>query len=154
MFSFYGYRCHPGFIGVRCEYADLLAVVATNQRQHTLATILMLGILGSVLLVLLCTIIKYEVYFGYPTIFISCIYLDTVICNIPFMYCVLCTWSTWVPMLVENKVIKLRTAQDKERLNWLTFNFTSTISLVVGGGGADGGKDLCFPVCQKNQMAS
>ncbi|XP_017334931.1 protransforming growth factor alpha [Ictalurus punctatus] len=50
--------CHPGFIGVRCEYADLLAVVATNQRQHTLATILMLGILGSVLLVLLCTIIN------------------------------------------------------------------------------------------------
>ncbi|XP_046712288.1 protransforming growth factor alpha [Silurus meridionalis] len=49
--------CHPGFIGMRCEHADLLAVVATNQRQQTLATIL-LGILGSVLLVLLCTIIN------------------------------------------------------------------------------------------------
>ncbi|KAK3557369.1 hypothetical protein QTP70_026539 [Hemibagrus guttatus] len=51
--------CHPGFIGVRCEHADLLAVVATNQRQQTMSTILMLCILGSVLLVLLCTIIKY-----------------------------------------------------------------------------------------------
>ncbi|XP_058259536.1 protransforming growth factor alpha [Hemibagrus wyckioides] len=51
--------CHPGFIGVRCEHADLLAVVATNQTQQTLATILMLCILGSVLLVLLCTIINF-----------------------------------------------------------------------------------------------
>ncbi|KAK2858001.1 hypothetical protein Q7C36_005920 [Tachysurus vachellii] len=50
--------CHPGFIGMRCEHADLLAVVATNQRQQTLATILMLCILGSVLLVLLCTLIN------------------------------------------------------------------------------------------------
>ncbi|KAB5584178.1 hypothetical protein PHYPO_G00104410 [Pangasianodon hypophthalmus] len=50
--------CLPGFIGMRCEHADLLAVVATNQSQQTLATILMLGILGSVLLVLLCTIIN------------------------------------------------------------------------------------------------
>ncbi|KAM9482788.1 protransforming growth factor alpha [Clarias gariepinus] len=50
--------CHPGFIGMRCEHADLLAVVATNQRQQTLSTILMLGILGGVLLVLLGTIIN------------------------------------------------------------------------------------------------
>lgn len=79
--SFYGYRCHPGFIGIRCEHADLLAVVATNQRQQTLATILMLAILGILLLVLLCTVIKYGIYLGYPIILISCIYffLDTVI---------------------------------------------------------------------------
>ncbi|XP_060774437.1 protransforming growth factor alpha [Neoarius graeffei] len=50
--------CHPGFIGIRCEHADLLAVVATNQRQQTLATILMLAILGILLLVLLCTVIN------------------------------------------------------------------------------------------------
>lgn len=85
--SFYGYRCHPGFIGIRCEHADLLAVVATNQRQQTLATILMLAILGILLLVLLCTVIKYGIYLGYPIILISCIYFFRH-CNIHFMYCV------------------------------------------------------------------
>lgn len=70
---------------MRCEHADLLAVVANNQQQQTLATILMLGILGSVLLVLLCTIIKYGVYLGYLNIFIRSIYLDTVIINMKYM---------------------------------------------------------------------
>uniref|UniRef100_A0A665VI99 Transforming growth factor, alpha n=1 Tax=Echeneis naucrates TaxID=173247 RepID=A0A665VI99_ECHNA len=38
--------CHPGFVGMRCEYADLLAVVATNHRQQTVATVLVLCVIG------------------------------------------------------------------------------------------------------------
>ncbi|KTF82750.1 hypothetical protein cypCar_00016241 [Cyprinus carpio] len=51
-------RCHPGFVGMRCEHADLLAVVASNHRQQTVATMLVLCVVGSVLLMLLCTLLK------------------------------------------------------------------------------------------------
>ncbi|MBN3294976.1 TGFA factor, partial [Amia calva] len=50
--------CHPGFMGMRCEHADLLAVVATNQKQQTIATLLVLSVIGCVLLILLCTLIQ------------------------------------------------------------------------------------------------
>ncbi|XP_017574585.1 protransforming growth factor alpha isoform X1 [Pygocentrus nattereri] len=50
--------CHPGFMGMRCEHADLLAVVATNHRHQTVATMLVLCIVGSVLLMLLCTLLN------------------------------------------------------------------------------------------------
>ncbi|XP_041816656.1 protransforming growth factor alpha [Chelmon rostratus] len=49
--------CYPGFIGVRCEHADLLAVVATNHRQQTVATVLVLCVIGSVLIMVLCTLL-------------------------------------------------------------------------------------------------
>ncbi|XP_078104772.1 protransforming growth factor alpha [Sander vitreus] len=49
--------CHPGFIGMRCEHADLLAVVATNHRQQTVATVLVLCVIGCVLIMLLCTLL-------------------------------------------------------------------------------------------------
>ncbi|XP_039624332.1 protransforming growth factor alpha isoform X1 [Polypterus senegalus] len=45
--------CHPGFIGMRCEHADLLAVVATNQKQQTIATLAVVSVVGCVLLILL-----------------------------------------------------------------------------------------------------
>ncbi|KAG1942735.1 protransforming growth factor alpha [Pimephales promelas] len=50
--------CHPGFMGMRCEHADLLAVVASNHRQQTVATMLVLCVVGSVLLMLLCTLLN------------------------------------------------------------------------------------------------
>uniref|UniRef100_A0A4W4F1L3 EGF-like domain-containing protein n=1 Tax=Electrophorus electricus TaxID=8005 RepID=A0A4W4F1L3_ELEEL len=50
--------CQPGFIGMRCEHADLLAVVATNHTQHTVATMLVLCVVASVLLILLCTLLN------------------------------------------------------------------------------------------------
>uniref|UniRef100_A0A8C2BF59 Transforming growth factor alpha n=1 Tax=Cyprinus carpio TaxID=7962 RepID=A0A8C2BF59_CYPCA len=50
--------CHPGFVGMRCEHADLLAVVASNHRQQTVATMLVLCVVGSVLLMLLCTLLN------------------------------------------------------------------------------------------------
>ncbi|CAI5687347.1 unnamed protein product [Oreochromis niloticus] len=49
--------CHPGFIGMRCEHADLLAVVATNHRQQTIATVLVLCVIGCVLIMVLCTVL-------------------------------------------------------------------------------------------------
>ncbi|KAM3877711.1 protransforming growth factor alpha [Diretmus argenteus] len=49
--------CHPGFVGMRCEHADLLAVVATNHRQQTVATVLVLCVIGCVLIMLLCVLL-------------------------------------------------------------------------------------------------
>ncbi|XP_069546675.1 protransforming growth factor alpha [Brachyistius frenatus] len=51
--------CHPGFVGMRCEHADLLAVVATNHRQQTVATVLVLCVIGCVLIMVLCTLLHY-----------------------------------------------------------------------------------------------
>ncbi|KAI3370034.1 hypothetical protein L3Q82_024825, partial [Scortum barcoo] len=49
--------CHPGFVGMRCEHADLLAVVATNHRQQNVATVLVLCVIGCVLIMVLCTLL-------------------------------------------------------------------------------------------------
>lgn len=49
-------RCHAGFVGMRCEHADLLAVVATNQKQQTVATLLVLCVIGSAMLILFFTL--------------------------------------------------------------------------------------------------
>ncbi|XP_042200479.1 protransforming growth factor alpha [Callorhinchus milii] len=49
--------CHSGFIGIRCEHADLLAVVATNQKQQTIATLVVVSIVVSVLLIAVCVLI-------------------------------------------------------------------------------------------------
>ncbi|XP_054639739.1 protransforming growth factor alpha isoform X2 [Dunckerocampus dactyliophorus] len=50
--------CHPGFVGMRCEHADLLAVVATNHHQQTVATVLVLCVIGCVLIIVLCTLLN------------------------------------------------------------------------------------------------
>ncbi|XP_044206204.1 protransforming growth factor alpha isoform X2 [Thunnus albacares] len=49
--------CHQGFVGMRCEHADLLAVVATNHRQQTVATVLVLCVIGCVLIMVFCTLL-------------------------------------------------------------------------------------------------
>ncbi|XP_034768403.1 protransforming growth factor alpha-like isoform X1 [Acipenser ruthenus] len=49
--------CPPGFMGSRCEHADLLAVVAADQKQQTIASVLVGGVVGSVLLILLCVLL-------------------------------------------------------------------------------------------------
>ncbi|XP_037535713.1 protransforming growth factor alpha [Nematolebias whitei] len=51
--------CHPGFVGLRCEHADLLAVVATNHRQQAVATALVLCVIGCVLIMVLCSFLHY-----------------------------------------------------------------------------------------------
>ncbi|KAM7422690.1 hypothetical protein PAMA_010641 [Pampus argenteus] len=51
--------CHQGFVGMRCEHADLLAVVATNHRQQTVATVLVFCVIGCVLIMVLCTLLHF-----------------------------------------------------------------------------------------------
>nr|XP_061813646.1 protransforming growth factor alpha-like [Nerophis lumbriciformis] len=50
--------CHPGFVGMRCEHADLLAVVATKNRQQTVATVLVLCVIGCVVIIVVCALLK------------------------------------------------------------------------------------------------
>uniref|UniRef100_A0A8C6PQF9 Transforming growth factor, alpha n=1 Tax=Nothobranchius furzeri TaxID=105023 RepID=A0A8C6PQF9_NOTFU len=50
--------CHPGFVGLRCEHADLLAIVATNHRQQAVATVLVLCVIGCVLIMVLCSFLQ------------------------------------------------------------------------------------------------
>ncbi|XP_076870573.1 protransforming growth factor alpha isoform X2 [Brachyhypopomus gauderio] len=50
--------CQQGFIGMRCEHADLLAVVATNHTQQTVATMLVLCVMATVVLMLFCTLLN------------------------------------------------------------------------------------------------
>ncbi|XP_077583395.1 protransforming growth factor alpha [Stigmatopora nigra] len=50
--------CHPGFVGRRCEHADLLAVVATKNRQQTVATVLVLCVIGCVVIIVVCTLLN------------------------------------------------------------------------------------------------
>uniref|UniRef100_A0A3B4A6K3 EGF-like domain-containing protein n=1 Tax=Periophthalmus magnuspinnatus TaxID=409849 RepID=A0A3B4A6K3_9GOBI len=45
--------CHQGFVGIRCEHADLLAVVATNHSQNTFATVLVFCVISCILLAVL-----------------------------------------------------------------------------------------------------
>lgn len=48
--------CHQGFVGIRCEHADLLAVVATDHRQLTIAPLLALCVIW-VFIPALCTLL-------------------------------------------------------------------------------------------------
>uniref|UniRef100_H3DB62 Transforming growth factor, alpha n=1 Tax=Tetraodon nigroviridis TaxID=99883 RepID=H3DB62_TETNG len=52
--------CHQGFVGMRCEHADLLAVVATNHRQ-TVTTVLVLCVIACVLVMVLCTLLQCKI---------------------------------------------------------------------------------------------
>ncbi|KAJ3602022.1 hypothetical protein NHX12_029782 [Muraenolepis orangiensis] len=47
---------------MRCEHADLLAVVATNHSPPTVATVLVLCVVGCVLTMLLCTLLQISSY--------------------------------------------------------------------------------------------
>ncbi|XP_072308418.1 protransforming growth factor alpha [Eucyclogobius newberryi] len=49
--------CHQGFVGIRCEHADLLAVVATNQSQNTIATVLVFCVIGCIFIAVLVTLL-------------------------------------------------------------------------------------------------
>lgn len=49
--------CHQGFVGVRCEHADLLAVVATKHSQNTFATVLVFCVISCVLIAVLVTVL-------------------------------------------------------------------------------------------------
>ncbi|XP_072122935.1 protransforming growth factor alpha isoform X4 [Mobula birostris] len=50
--------CHPGFIGTRCEHADILAVVAVRQKQQAITTLVVVSVVVSVLLVAACVLLQ------------------------------------------------------------------------------------------------
>ncbi|XP_009993321.1 PREDICTED: protransforming growth factor alpha, partial [Chaetura pelagica] len=49
--------CHLGYVGTRCEHADLLAVVAANQKKQTITALVLGLVVASALLVGLCLLI-------------------------------------------------------------------------------------------------
>ncbi|XP_041065881.1 protransforming growth factor alpha-like [Carcharodon carcharias] len=49
--------CRSGYIGIRCEHADLLAVVAIKQKQQAIATLVVVSVIVSVLLIAACVLL-------------------------------------------------------------------------------------------------
>uniref|UniRef100_A0A674IH19 Transforming growth factor alpha n=1 Tax=Terrapene triunguis TaxID=2587831 RepID=A0A674IH19_9SAUR len=49
--------CHSGFVGTRCEHADLLAVVAANQKKQTITALVVVSVVASVVLIVACVLI-------------------------------------------------------------------------------------------------
>ncbi|XP_030320026.1 protransforming growth factor alpha [Calypte anna] len=49
--------CHSGYVGTRCEHADLLAVVAANQKKQTITALLVVSVVASALLIGACVLI-------------------------------------------------------------------------------------------------
>ncbi|KAM7028566.1 protransforming growth factor alpha-like [Acridotheres tristis] len=49
--------CHSGYVGTRCEHADLLAVVAANQKKQTITALLVVAVVASALLVTVCVLL-------------------------------------------------------------------------------------------------
>ncbi|KAJ8285608.1 hypothetical protein GJAV_G00028790 [Gymnothorax javanicus] len=50
--------CPLGFMGVRCEYVDLLAVVAHDQEWQSVTTLLVMCIVSCALLILVCILLN------------------------------------------------------------------------------------------------
>uniref|UniRef100_A0A674IH30 Transforming growth factor alpha n=1 Tax=Terrapene triunguis TaxID=2587831 RepID=A0A674IH30_9SAUR len=51
------HSCHSGFVGTRCEHADLLAVVAANQKKQTITALVVVSVVASVVLIVACVLI-------------------------------------------------------------------------------------------------
>ncbi|KAJ6653127.1 hypothetical protein lerEdw1_010089 [Lerista edwardsae] len=49
--------CHSGFVGRRCEHADLLAVVAASQKKQTITALVVVSVIASVVLIVVCVLI-------------------------------------------------------------------------------------------------
>ncbi|KFQ46479.1 Protransforming growth factor alpha, partial [Nestor notabilis] len=49
--------CHLGYVGTRCEHADLLAVVAANQKKQTITALVVVSVVASALLIGACVLI-------------------------------------------------------------------------------------------------
>ncbi|XP_051829525.1 protransforming growth factor alpha [Antechinus flavipes] len=50
-------KCHSGYVGARCEHADLLAVVAANQKKQTITALVVVSIVALVVLIGICVLI-------------------------------------------------------------------------------------------------
>ncbi|NP_001088773.1 transforming growth factor alpha L homeolog precursor [Xenopus laevis] len=49
--------CQPGFVGTRCEHADLLAVVAANNKKQTITALVVVSIVATAVLIGTCMLI-------------------------------------------------------------------------------------------------
>uniref|UniRef100_A0ABK0LSP6 Transforming growth factor alpha n=1 Tax=Rattus norvegicus TaxID=10116 RepID=A0ABK0LSP6_RAT len=49
--------CHSGYVGVRCEHADLLAVVAASQKKQAITALVVVSIVALAVLIITCVLI-------------------------------------------------------------------------------------------------
>ncbi|KAM7335138.1 hypothetical protein ACRRTK_005615 [Alexandromys fortis] len=52
--------CHSGYVGVRCEHADLLAVVAASQKKQAITALVVVSIVALAVLIVTCVLIQYR----------------------------------------------------------------------------------------------
>uniref|UniRef100_H0WV41 Transforming growth factor alpha n=1 Tax=Otolemur garnettii TaxID=30611 RepID=H0WV41_OTOGA len=49
--------CHSGYVGARCEHADLLAVVAASQKKQAITALVVVSIVALAVLIISCVLI-------------------------------------------------------------------------------------------------
>ncbi|KAM7239028.1 hypothetical protein CapIbe_010548, partial [Capra ibex] len=49
--------CHSGYVGARCEHADLLAVVAASQKKQAITALVVVSIVALAVLIITCVLI-------------------------------------------------------------------------------------------------
>ncbi|CAH7488188.1 Tgfa [Phodopus roborovskii] len=49
--------CHSGYVGARCEHADLLAVVAASQKKQAITALVAVSIVALAVLIITCVLI-------------------------------------------------------------------------------------------------
>ncbi|XP_029334077.1 protransforming growth factor alpha [Mus caroli] len=53
----FSHSCHSGYVGVRCEHADLLAVVAASQKKQAITALVVVSIVALAVLIITCVLI-------------------------------------------------------------------------------------------------
>lgn len=54
----FSHSCHSGYVGVRCEHADLLAVVAASQKKQAITALVVVSIVALAVLIVTCVLIQ------------------------------------------------------------------------------------------------
>lgn len=54
----FSHSCHSGYVGVRCEHADLLAVVAASQKKQAITALVVVSIVALAVLIITCVLIQ------------------------------------------------------------------------------------------------
>ncbi|XP_032509354.1 protransforming growth factor alpha isoform X5 [Phocoena sinus] len=49
--------CHSGYVGARCEHADLLAVVAASQKKQAITALVVVSVVALTVLIITCVLI-------------------------------------------------------------------------------------------------
>lgn len=50
--------CHSGYVGARCEHADLLAVVAASQKKQAITALVVVSVVALAGLIITCVLIQ------------------------------------------------------------------------------------------------